>query len=78
LVPPPSYGPEVRRPSARGALHNSLRAAGDDPAVLVVDTGDLGVPGAQPERGVTFPLVGEPDRLNCRHPAWQDRMFAFR
>src|SRR5260221_45143 len=47
----------------RGAFDDFLGTAAVDPAAGVVDVGDGGVSGAQPQAGVAVPLVGEPDRL---------------
>ena len=50
-----------------GLVHGLIGRGAADPAVLVVVIERGLVPGAQPQRGVPFPLGGEPDRLGQLH-----------
>ena len=47
----------------RGGVHHLLRFPADDAAVLVVLGQHGGVPVVQPQAGLLFPVVAEPDRL---------------
>ena len=47
----------------RGGVHHLLRVPADDAAVLVVLGQHGGVPVVQPQAGLLFPVVAEPDRL---------------
>ena len=51
----------------RGLVHGLIGRGAADPAVLVVVIQRGGDPLAQPQRGVAFPLGGEPDRLGQLH-----------
>ena len=53
----------VSEERAAGQVDRFLRVAAADPALLFVHRGDGGVPRAQPQGGVSFPFLGEPDRL---------------
>ncbi len=47
----------------RGGVHHLLRVSPGDPAVLVVAGQHGGITGAQPQAGLLFPFVAEPDWL---------------